>query len=275
MSAPRSKDYVLGHSDAELRRLEQQGRFFGDLTALIFRAAGLREGMRVLDVGCGAGDVSLLAARFVGTAGAVLGVDRSEEAVAVAGKRAQASGAENVTFVTGDAAELQFDTEFDAVVGRLVVMYHPRPSEMLRHLSSHVRAGGLLVFHEIDAGHLVSEPRVPLFERMTSWIVQTLQVSGADPIMGLRLRLAFVNAGLPAPQMIVTGRVDGGPDSPAYEVLTSTLRALLPAAEQYGIIKADEVQIDTLASRLRDEVVAGGGVILPPLLIGAWTTKPD
>ncbi len=236
MSAPRSKDYVLGHSDAELRRLEQQGRFFGDLTALIFRAAGLREGMRVLDVGCGAGDVSLLAARFVGTAGAVLGVDRSEEAVAVAGKRAQASGAENVTFVTGDAAELQFDTEFDAVVGRLVVMYHPRPSEMLRHLSSHVRAGGLLVFHEIDAGHLVC---------------------------------------LPAPQMIVTGRVDGGPDSPAYEVLTSTLRALLPAAEQYGIIKADEVQIDTLASRLRDEVVAGGGVILPPLLIGAWTTKPD
>ena len=38
-------DYVLGHSKAELRRLEEQARFFGDLTALVFREAGLREGL--------------------------------------------------------------------------------------------------------------------------------------------------------------------------------------------------------------------------------------
>jgi SAM-dependent methyltransferase len=179
-----------------------------------------------------------------------------------------------VRFVVGDAATMKFDRAFDAVVGRLVLMYHPRPAEMLRHLGERVRSGGLLVFHEIDAGHLVSEPRVPLFEQITSWIVQTLRASGADPMMGLKLRRTFIEAGLPGPRMLVTGRADGGPDSPAYECLSAVLRVLLPAAERFGIVSPEEVSIDTLADRLRDEVTAGGGVILPPLLIGAWATKP-
>jgi 2-polyprenyl-3-methyl-5-hydroxy-6-metoxy-1,4-benzoquinol methylase len=266
-------EYVLGHSEAELRRLEEQARFFGDLTAHLFRQAGLREGMHILDVGSGAGDVSLLASQFVGSGGSVLGVDRSKEAVAAANSRAQSSGVPRVKFISGDICTMQFDHKFDAIVGRLVLMYHPRPSEMVRHLAKHVRPGGLLIFHEIDAGHLVSEPRVPLFEEITSWIVQTLRASGADPMMGLKLRSTFTKAGLPAPRMIVTGRADGGSDSPAYEVMVGVLRSLLPAAERFGVVRPGEVEIDTLADRLRDQVSAGGGVILPPLLIGAWANK--
>lgn len=70
-------DYVLGHSSAELQRLIDQSRFFGDLTAQVLRQAGLGRGMRVLDVGCGAGDVSFLAASIVGPTGEVIGIDRS------------------------------------------------------------------------------------------------------------------------------------------------------------------------------------------------------
>jgi cyclopropane fatty-acyl-phospholipid synthase-like methyltransferase len=58
MSSSSPPDYVLGHSEAELQRLEEQARFFGDLTALVFREAGLRKGMHVLDIGSGAGDVA-------------------------------------------------------------------------------------------------------------------------------------------------------------------------------------------------------------------------
>jgi len=273
--AENKNEYILGHSPEEMRRLEDQARFWGDLTAQVFRAAGLCEGMRVLDFGCGAGDVSFLAAQFVGASGEVVGVDRSESAVTTALNRAQATGARNVTFIQGDAAELQFEQPFDALVGRLVLMYHPQPSELLRHLIGHVRAGGMIVFQEIDVGHLVSEPHIPLFEKTTSTIAATLRASGADPMMGLKLRPAFLGAGLPEPQMLVLGRADGSADSPAYEVLAETLRSLLPAAERFGIVKAQEVEIDTLAARLREQVSAGGGVILLPLLIGAWTTKPN
>ena len=83
--------YALGHSQQELDRLVFQGRFIGDLTAHVLRLAGLGSGMRVLDVGCGAGDVSFLAASLVGPDGFVFGVDKSPEAVAMARERAQQS----------------------------------------------------------------------------------------------------------------------------------------------------------------------------------------
>src|SRR4029453_9150934 len=101
MSSSSPPDYVLGHSEAELQRLEEQARFFGDLTALVFREAGLRKGMHVLDIGSGAGDVALLAGRFVGSRGSVLGVARSEEAVTAANARARAQGANKGALFAG------------------------------------------------------------------------------------------------------------------------------------------------------------------------------
>ncbi len=90
--------------------------------------------MHVLDVGCGAGDVSFLCARLVGTEGRVVGIDRSPESIALATQRAQAAGLENVTFVAGDVAPVTIDWRFDAIVGRLVLMYFADPAALLRSL---------------------------------------------------------------------------------------------------------------------------------------------
>jgi hypothetical protein len=61
--------YTLGHSDAEIQRLLLQGRIYDQLTANALRMAGLQPGMRVVDVGCGPGDVSIAASRLVGPTG--------------------------------------------------------------------------------------------------------------------------------------------------------------------------------------------------------------
>ena len=73
-----SQDYPLGYSEREARRLADQGALLEELTADVLRRAGLRQGMRVLDLGCGVGDVSFLAARMVGAGGAVLGIDKGD-----------------------------------------------------------------------------------------------------------------------------------------------------------------------------------------------------
>jgi protein-L-isoaspartate O-methyltransferase len=72
--------YVFGHSQSELSRLGKQGAFYALATEDMMRRAGITPGMRVLDVGSGAGDVALLAARLVGASGVVVGVERSAEA---------------------------------------------------------------------------------------------------------------------------------------------------------------------------------------------------
>jgi ubiquinone/menaquinone biosynthesis C-methylase UbiE len=63
--------YVLGHSDWELDRLRVQARLIDPITRRFFLDAGIVPGMRVLDVGSGAGDTAFLAAELVGARGEV------------------------------------------------------------------------------------------------------------------------------------------------------------------------------------------------------------
>jgi ubiquinone/menaquinone biosynthesis C-methylase UbiE len=118
-----AKDVCPGDSEEELDRLSRQAQAFEAFTRQLFQEAGIIMGMRVLDVGCGSGDVAFLAAQFVGPGGEVVGVDQAAAAVNRATARAQVRGIGNVRFLEGDPTELQFDRPFDAVVGRLVLMY--------------------------------------------------------------------------------------------------------------------------------------------------------
>src|SRR5438067_5905285 len=142
--------YVLGHSDRELNRLAVQARLVDPITRGFFQAAGIITGMRVLDVGSGAGDVAFLAAELVGETGEVVGVDRSATAVALARQRAGALSLRNVSFREGDPTSMTFEKAFDAVIGRYVLMFQPDPTMMLRGVAAHVRPGGVVVFHEPD-----------------------------------------------------------------------------------------------------------------------------
>jgi ubiquinone/menaquinone biosynthesis C-methylase UbiE len=84
--------YALGYSDLEHDRLTRQAERFRDLTAGLFRAAGLREGWRVLDLGSGVGDVAMVTASIVGSAGTVVGVERDARAIRRARDRAAEAG---------------------------------------------------------------------------------------------------------------------------------------------------------------------------------------
>jgi SAM-dependent methyltransferase len=262
--------YILGHADAELDRLIEQARFFGDLTEHVLRLAGIERGMRVLDVGCGTGDVSFLAARLVGPTGVVVGVDRAAEAIEVARRRAAAARLPNVRFLAQDAARIGPDTPFDAVIGRLVLMYVAEPVALLRNLRHNLRPGGVVAFHEMDGAGITSEPYCPLFEATANRLRQTFAQAGLDLRVGLKLRRIFREAGLPEPRLIQGARAEGGPDTPAYGWLADLTRTLLPQMERTGVATADDVDIETLAARLREEALARDATLVLPPLIGAW-----
>jgi len=269
----RYSTYALGHSQQELERLSHQAQLFEPFTPQLLQQAGIKAGMRVLDVGCGSGDVDCLAAELVGPSSESIGVDRAVEAVHRATARAKAREAGNVTFLEGDPAEMQFDRPFDAVAGRLVLMYYPDPVGAVRKLATPVREGGLIIFQEFDIANCRSLPMAPTFERNVDWIRQTLSATGARTQLGLELYSVFLAAGLPGPSMRMDVLIAGGPDSPVYELATEVTRSLLPVMEKLKIATATEVDISTLAQRMRDEVVTAKGVVLSPALIGSWSRK--
>jgi ubiquinone/menaquinone biosynthesis C-methylase UbiE len=266
--------YALGHSEEERRRLSEQDAFVGDLTGRLLLHAGVGPGMRVLDVGCGVGDVSLRAASLVGSGGEVVGVDKDPLVLADAEERVRALGLSNVKFVEGDLRDLQFDGQFDAAVGRFILMYLADPAAALRHVAGHVRPGGVLAFQEYNmAEGAISHPRAALWERTFDLIMETLRRAGTQMEMGLKMYLALVEAGLPAPEMRAERIVGGGPEYSGYGYVAEVVRSLLPMAEKLGVVSAEEVGIETLHERIRDEVVALGAAVALPSMAGAWTRK--
>lgn len=252
----------------------RQSAMYAELTANLLRRAGIREGMRVLDVGCGPGCVSLLAARLVGTSGAVVGVDQSPQAIGLARRRASAEGLSQVAFVEGDITEFDGDDTFDAMIGRFVLMFLPDPAAVLRKLSRHVARGGVVAFQEMDISAAKSLPELPLRQQCVGWITETFRRGHVDTEMGPKLYGTFLRAGLPGPQMNLQARVAGGAEFLIHEYLRDLIATLLPVMTQLGICSAEDVGLETLAERLREETMLRDGVSVMPSLIGAWVRLP-
>jgi SAM-dependent methyltransferase len=232
--------------------------------------------MRVLDIGCGVGDVSLLAARIVGKAGSVLGVDRASSSVETARRRAASLGVTNLHFAKADAATLETDQRFDAIVGRLILLYLPHPATVLRDLLRYLRPGGIVAFQEYDMSTASQAPPSELFIKAQRWILDAFTAAGAHSDMGTKLFSTFLDAGLPPPSMVASTPVVAGPTTAAgYEHIVQILRSLLPLIERRGLAYVSEIDIDTLAARLRDDAVAHARVAFRARVVGAWARLPE
>jgi ubiquinone/menaquinone biosynthesis C-methylase UbiE len=275
MDEPAVPHYVLGRSEAESQRLIRQATFLRPSTERVFRKAGIAEGMHVLDLGCGAGDVSFLAADLVGPTGSVVGIDVDPLVLAVARDRAHASGLTTVTFDEGAVDSFTTTNRFDAVVGRFVLIYQADPVASLRHVSSLVKNGGLIVVQEPDFRvGITTAPPVALWQQVQHWIAETFRRGGVHYDIGGRLYHVFRQAGLPGPAILEHIAAGGGPAMRPYcDNSAGIVRSLLPRMEQFGIATIAAVQVDTLADRLEQEMCAAECQITYIPIVGAWTTK--
>lgn len=265
-------DYVMGRSDAETLRLQKQAALYDPTTRQMFEQAGIGPGMKVLDIGSGAGDVAMLAAAVVGPSGAVVGVDSNPAILATARKRAGDAGVNHVEFIAGDIRDIALADDFDAVVGRVVLMYLKDPADTLRMLAGRLRPGGIVAFQELDwSTGPMSIPPSRTLAQTWSWIPELFRRSGLNPQMGLALRQVFRTAGLPEPQMHLDAPVGGGADFAGYDYIESGVRSSVDRIVALGLATADEIDIDNLARRLRDE--CGDGVLMLPSFVCAWTRK--
>ena len=110
----------------------------------VLARAELNSGLRVLDIGCGAGAACLAAAEAVGTAGAVLGVDVSEPLLTLARKRSAALP--QIAFHHGDATTLQLDPPYDRLISRFGVMFFADPVLSFGRMAAQLTPGARISF---------------------------------------------------------------------------------------------------------------------------------
>jgi ubiquinone/menaquinone biosynthesis C-methylase UbiE len=265
--------YALGHSEQELARLERQGEIFAAETREVLSRAGLASGMAVLDVGCGVGDVSLVAAEIVGPTGSVLGIDRATSALPLAEARAGRYGYNWLAFREGNLYTFRPERTFDAVVGRFILMHVADPVGAIRRLGGFMNSGGAIAFLEMDIDQAGAIPEIPLLRQCIGWITATYRRVGAEPNMGSQLYSTYRAAGL-SPSLTGMTRIASADDMAVFAFAAQTLASLMPKIEEYGVATAGEIDVPTLAERLHLAAVAGDHCILMPRLIGAWARLP-
>jgi ubiquinone/menaquinone biosynthesis C-methylase UbiE len=272
-TADSNRDYALGYTNFEHERLIRQATRIAPYTERLFRDAGIGKGQRVLDLGSGVGDVSMLLAGIVGPSGEVVGIERDSHSIARANARIAEAGLRNISFVQGDVHQIVSDQPFDAAVGRFILMFLPDPASVLRSLTRLVRPGGVIAFQEPTWIPLLAfSARFPLWSKLLSSIHETFLRSGVNPEMGIALYRLFQEVGLPVPAMHMETPL--GSDANFTSLLCDLISSLRPLAEQYHLSLDELGNLDSLSERIEAEVAASNTVVSFVPLVGVWARKP-
>jgi ubiquinone/menaquinone biosynthesis C-methylase UbiE len=263
----------MGQTDEERQRLIQQSAHLAPLTELMLRESGLAPGMSVLDIGCGTGGASQIAARIVGPTGRVTGLDRDEATLAIARDLAAHAGLKNISFVAGTAESTHFEAPFDAVIGRFVLIHQKDPLAVVRSVVPFARNGGIVAFLEPDfSPRVLSWPRMETFELMCAHVTELFVRANLPHDMGLRLRKTFHDAGVKDIRQKVDSISGGGHGHFLYRWLAATIATLAPKLEAARITTTAALDLATLETRLNADAAHGGHVQMFPL-VAAWGTK--
>ena len=243
-----------------------------EMTERMLADAGIGQVMRVLDIGCGPGPVSLMLARRVRNEGHVFAVDRDPRMLELAQEKARQAGVSNITFIEGgfDVAFAERGT-LDAVVGRRVLMYQSDAARAVAQLADAVRPGGVIAFHEHDMVTLsAGRASLPLHDRVRSWLREMLRLEGANLHMGFELYSTLSAAELSVERV----RAEANVLTPtASYPVAAIIRAVLPRLLQHGITTEADADVETLDDRLAAERREAAATCLWEMVFCAWARK--
>ena len=185
------RTYTMGYSDAfqemlHRRKAEVQAR------RLLGR---LRPGLRVLDLGCGPGTISMGLAKAV-EPGELHGIDMEPSQIEMARAAASAGGHRNASFRTGDATDLPYDDgAFDVAHCHALLMHVPDTRAVLAEVKRVLKPGGLFSAREMIGAASFSEPDLGVLGDIWKTYSDLLEANGGHSQMGRELRRVFREAG--------------------------------------------------------------------------------
>jgi ubiquinone/menaquinone biosynthesis C-methylase UbiE len=265
-----SNDYVIAGGRPGFDRLRVLARVWGATTESLLRTVGVGPGMRCLDVGCGAGDVTLLLASMVGAGGAVVASDSDRVQLDLVEQEFGRLGVTTVTLVHEDVMDLEASGEYDVVYSRFLLEHLVDPLEAVRRMWSAVRPGGVLVAEDADFLAEFCEPPHPGFDFWQHAYQETLRRHGGDPLSGRRIHSRFREAGIPDPQFEMVQHVylTGEGKQMPYLTVARTASRIVSS----GV--ATQSEVDVALSQLAELANDTTSAVSSPRLFQCWARKP-
>jgi len=225
---------------------------------------------KVLDAGCGGGDVTLAWARRVPD-GRVVGIDVDGKKLAIAREDAEGAGVANVEFRQDDVGDVDLGHEmYDVAYARFLLCHLPDPERVLQRMFDAVVPGGLLVVEDTDIDGTVSYPPSPALARSLELYTTAVRGRGGDPNIGWRVPLLMQQVGVTDIAMDVVQ--PAGISGEAKTIQTLTLAATRDAIVEAGLATGDK--LDQIAAELEAFVARPGTVVSVARIVQTWGRKP-
>ena len=262
--------YVLRGGQWGYDRLTLLARIKRDDTLELFRRAGVRPGLRCLDLGCGGGEGTFELAAAAGPDGSVIGLDMDAEKLALAREAARERGIGNVEFRAGNVNEWDEPDAYDFVYCRFLLQHLAQPLDLLRRMWAAVRADGVIAVEDADFDGLFCDPANAGFDFYATMYRQVCRRNAGDPAIGRKLYRYFGQAGIPDPQFRLVQGVTAAEEVKVLAVLT--LEATTDAITSAGLARVDEVA--AALADLRAFAATPGTMIGDPRTFQVWARRP-
>lgn len=271
MSGP--DPYLLGYRRSEQERLERQSLELAHESEWLFDQIGIREGARVIEIGCGPrGCLGLLSQR-VGATGRVVGVERNTEQVERARRFVSDSGVTNVEVLDADARAIPLPgATFDVATARLVLVNVPRPEELVTEMIRLVRPGGAVALHEPDSTAQRCDPPLAAQTRLLEVLDAYAERNGIDRSIGLRVPRILREAGLVDVRVNPLVHVYPPGHGRRMLVLEFVANARTRILESELIAEAE---LDALSAALQRHLEDPTTLVVSSLFLQTWGSKPD
>jgi 2-polyprenyl-3-methyl-5-hydroxy-6-metoxy-1,4-benzoquinol methylase len=194
--------YILATGGRDVKRLRLLHEVYGPGTEALFHRVGLRAGQRVVEIGCGNGNIACWVAEQIAPNGSVLAIDNSSDQIEQARLQAQSRNLRNIEFQVADAYSPRLpEGSFDLVYCRLVLTHLTRPAAALAVMRSLARPGGLVVCEEIDIGCWLCDPPAESLTRFFALNDALGKLRDEDYCLGASLHRLFCEVGFARPEV--------------------------------------------------------------------------
>jgi ubiquinone/menaquinone biosynthesis C-methylase UbiE len=262
--------YVLGSSQKEMDRLNIQSALFEKETIQTLKLAGIKEGMRCLDIGCGTGHTTLLISDRVGKNGKVIGLDINEANIHACKENLNRTS-NNLEFVLGDLLDMtSAESSFDFIYSRFLFQHLIYPENAIAKMSTLTAHKGIIAIEELDQELWLSYPFDPNLEKLQKAYVRLLKLSGSDPFVARKLYRMFLRNGL-------------NPNVAAYSVCVkmsdrpnNKIGVLLAEVLKKSILKNNlmsQQEFDQMLNGLKKYATDPTGLVLYAIAFRIWARK--
>ena len=263
--------YVIQGGEAGKRRLDLLASIMEPSTSSLLSRLRISPGMRVLDLGCGGGHVSLEIARLVGAKGSVTGIDLDGTKLALAREEADRANLSNVRFLEGNARDLVEPQSFDLAYARFLLTHLSDPLAVLGTMRESLKPGGTIAIEDIDCSGSFCYPENSCFRRTLELYCRVVRRKGGDPDIGVKLPSLLRQAGF---RSIAIGLVQPAHlDGEHKRLVLVTLQNIRDAVLAEGLASADdfEATVEGLAAFTADPTT----LISLPRMFQCWGVRPD